>query len=108
MSDLRKQEYPYGYWGLKLYSIFETFAKEYIDQYWPTDASVTADAELRWFFDQYSRLLPEICRYAVSWHISSRFPVVSPVASALCHGSKAEVNTLLLAMSPHKKSLSHS
>ncbi|CAE7580068.1 Alox15b [Symbiodinium sp. CCMP2592] len=81
VSDLGKEEYPYGYWGLKLYSIFETFAREYIDHYWPTDASVTADAGLRWFFDQYSRLLPEICEHAPSGRVSAREELVTFLAS---------------------------
>lgn len=76
--------------------MLETFAKEYIDHYWPTDASVTADAGLRWFFDQYSRLLPEICRYALSWHISPSFalyhqlPLPSTVQENLAQNPKPQ------------------
>jgi hypothetical protein len=77
VDNLTQEEYGYGHWGKQLFSIFETFAEEYINHYWRDDAMVAADSGLQYFFEQYSGLFPKICLRPPPSSVSTKAELVT-------------------------------
>jgi len=58
-AGLSAEAYPYGHFAEKLSYIFDKLADDYMDEYWPTDKDVAADAGLQAFFKSYHDLFPK-------------------------------------------------
>lgn len=60
LDTLTKEQYPYGYFGVRLFTVFERFIQSYVDCYWKTDQDVQKDAHVQKFFADYHGLFPSI------------------------------------------------
>ena len=55
--------FGYGYWGLRLHTIFETFVKQYMSLYWETDEQIANDQGIQAFFRDYDDLIPKMAKH---------------------------------------------